>query len=68
MSKRTKQLEKEALEEGLTPTKDLKVDESLLSEDEKERTVIPWASIIIVGVLFLIVVGLTVALIVMQNI
>lgn len=68
MSKRTKQLEKEALEEGLTPTKDLKVDESLLSEDEKEHTVIPWASIIVVGVLFLIVVGLTVALIVMQNI
>ena len=67
MSKRTKELEKEALEQGLTPTKELEIDETMLSEEEKPHYSIPWASIIIIGVLSLIVIGLTVALIIMGN-
>ena len=53
--KRQKQLEKEAEEQGLTPTKDLKVDESSLEEDQKEKTNIPVTFIIISGVLLLLI-------------
>lgn len=67
MSKRTRQLEKEALEQGLTPTKQLEIDETLLEEDEKPHYSIPWTAIIIIGVLSLIVIGLTIALLIMIN-
>ena len=53
--KRQKQLEKEAEEQGLTPTKDLKVDESALEEDQKEKTNVPVTFIIISGVLLLLI-------------
>jgi len=53
--KRQKQLEKEAKEQGLTPTKDLKVDESELEEDQKEKTNFPWTFVIISGVLLLLI-------------
>ena len=53
--KRQKQLEKEAEEQGLTPTKDLKVDESSLEEDQKEKTNVPVTFIIISGVLLLLI-------------
>lgn len=66
MSKRTRQLEKEALEQGLTPTKQLEIDETLL-EEEKPHYSIPWTAIIIIGVLSLIVIGLTVTLLIMIN-
>ena len=48
---RSKQLEKEAKENNLTPTKDLEVDESGLSEEEKGKTTFPWIFIIIGGVI-----------------
>lgn len=67
MSRRSKQLEEEALKEGLTPTKDLQIDESELSEEEKGHYSIPWTSIIIVGVLFLIVVGLTITILILNR-
>ena len=51
MSKRSKQLEQEAKEQGLTPTKELNVDETGLSESEKEHTVFPWTFIIVGGVI-----------------
>ena len=53
--KRQKQLEKEAEEQGLTTTKDLKVDESSLEEDQKEKTNVPVTFIIISGVLLLLI-------------
>lgn len=53
--KRQKQLEQEAEEQGLTPTKDLKVDESSLEEDQKEKTNVPVTFIIISGVLLLLI-------------
>lgn len=57
MSKRSRQLEKEAREQGLTPTKDLEVDESGLSEEEKGHTSFPWTFIIIAGVIILAMVA-----------
>ena len=66
MSKRSKQLEKEGREEGLTPTKDLEVDESGLTEEQKGHYSFPWLAVIIIGVLSLIVIGLTIAILVMQ--
>lgn len=66
MSKRSKQLEKEALEQGLTPTKDLKVDESLLSEEEKEHFEFPWTAAIIIGALTLVIIGLVITLLVLK--
>lgn len=66
MSKRSKQLEKEALEKGLTPTEQLEVDESSLTEDEKVHFSFPLTALIICGVLFLIVVGLVVTLLILK--
>ena len=65
MSKRTRQLEKEALEQGLTPTDQLEVDESGLTEEEKGHCTIPLTALIICGVLFLVVVGLLVTLLIL---
>lgn len=67
MSKRSKQLEEEALREGLTPTKDLQIDESELTEEEKEHFSIPWTALIIIGVLFLIVLGLTITILILNR-
>lgn len=53
---RKKQLEKEAKENNLTPTKDLEVDESGLSEEEKGKTSFPWLFVIIGSVILLIMV------------
>lgn len=66
MSKRSRQLEKEALEQGLTPTEELEVDESMLSEEEKGHFSIPLTAIIICGVLFLIVVGILITLLILK--
>lgn len=64
MSKRTRQLEKEAKEQGLTPTKDLKVDESSLSEEEKPHFVFPLDSIIIISIIAVIVIALVITLLI----
>ena len=53
---RKKQLEKEAKENNLTPTKDLEVDESNLSEEEKGKTSFPWLFAIIGSVLIVLMV------------
>lgn len=63
MSLRSKKLEKEAKEQGLTPTKDLKIDESSLTEEEKPHFSLPLDSIIIISILPVIVIGLVIALI-----
>lgn len=47
--KHRKELKKEMIEEGLTPTKDLKVDTSLLSEEEKPQTKFPLVPLILIG-------------------
>lgn len=49
LNKRQKELEKEAKENNLTPTKDLEVDESNLSEEEKGKTTFPWMFLFIGG-------------------
>lgn len=46
------------------PTKDLEIDESLLDEEEKPHFELPLTAIILIGVLSLIVIGLTVALLI----
>ena len=55
-NKRQKQLEEEAKENNLTPTKDLEVDESELSEEEKGKTTFPWLFVIIGGVILLLMI------------
>ena len=45
--KHRKELKQEQVEENLTPTKELKVDESSLSEEEKEHFSFPWTFLII---------------------
>lgn len=66
MSKRTRKLEEEAREQGLTPTKDLKVDESLLSEEEKEHFEFPWTAAFIIGGLTLAIIGLVITLLILN--
>lgn len=66
MSKRSKELEKEALEQGLTPTNELKVDESLLTEEEKEHFEFPWTAAIIIGFLTLVIIGLVITLLILN--
>ena len=44
---RKKLLEEEAVQENLTPTKDLEVDESNLAPEEKSHFVFPWTFLII---------------------
>lgn len=66
MSKRSRQLEKEALEQGLTPTDQLEVDESMLSEEEKSHFTFPLTAAIICGILFLIIVGIVVTLLIIN--
>lgn len=66
MSKRSKQLEKEALEQGLTPTSELEVDESGLEPEAKSHYTFPLTALIICGVLFLIVVGLVITLLILK--
>ena len=57
MKSRKKILEEEAKEQGLTPTKDLEVDESALSEEEKGGYHFPWIYLFIaLGVLALMAV------------
>lgn len=53
---RKKQLEKEAKENNLTPTKDLEVDESGLSEEEKGKTSFPWLFVIIGSAILLVMI------------
>lgn len=53
---RKKQLEKEAKENNLTPTKDLEVDESGLSEEEKGKTSFPWLFVIIGSVILVLMI------------
>ena len=55
---RSKKLEEEAKQENLTPTKDLEVDESKLSEEEKGKTEFPWLFVIIAGSIALIMIGI----------
>ena len=58
-NKRNKELEKEAKENNLTPTKDLEADESGLSEEEKGKTSFPWLFLFIGGgILILLVVAI----------
>ena len=59
---RSKKLEKEAKELGLTPTKDLHVDETNLVEEEKPHFVLPLSSIIIISILTIAVVALVIIL------
>lgn len=66
MSKRSRQLEKEALEQGLTPTEQLEVDESMLAEEEKSHFSLPLTAIILCGVLFLIVIGILITLLIIK--
>ena len=54
MKSRRKELEEEAKANNLTPTKDLEVDESGLSEEEKGKTEFPWTFIIIAGVIVVV--------------
>ena len=59
--KHRKELKKEIKEENLTPTKDLKVDETNLSEEEKEHTSFPWTFLIIGGsILILMIVAIVI--------
>lgn len=48
-----KKLKDEMKQENLTPTKDLKVDESELTDEEKGKTYFPWTFAIIAGVIVL---------------
>ena len=63
MAFRGRKLEKEAKELGLTPTKDLKVDESSLPEEDKPHFSIPLDAIIIMSVLTVVVIALVIILI-----
>ncbi|MBR0295418.1 MAG: hypothetical protein IJQ67_05915 [Bacilli bacterium] len=56
MKSRKKELEEEAKENNLTPTKDLEVDESGLSEEEKGKTEFPWTFLVIAGSIVLIMI------------
>ena len=47
---------------NLTPTKDLQVDESELSPEEKGHFEFPWTALIVIGVLLIIIAGLIVAI------
>ena len=60
--KHRKELKKEMEDENLTPTKDLKVDESELTEEQKEKFHFPWAALIIVGSLILIIVAIIIVI------
>ena len=53
---RKKLLEEEAIQENLTPTKDLEVDESNLAPEEKSHFVFPWTFLIIGGSLVIIMI------------
>ena len=59
---RKRQLEEEAKKEGLTPTKELEVDESNLGEEEKGHFVFPWFYLFL-GVGILVVMGIIIAVI-----
>lgn len=54
--RRKKFLEKQAEEEGLTPTKDLQVDESGLEEEDKPHFELPLSALIVFGVLIVIII------------
>jgi len=61
--------EQEAKEQGLTPTKDLEVDESLLSEEEKEenRLHFPWTMAIIGGVILLAMIAFVIVIVIVSK-
>ncbi len=65
--KHRKDLKEEAIREGLTPTKDLEVDESELSEEEKGHYSIPWPFLIVIGILLLVIIVLVIVIIVLNN-
>lgn len=62
MFKRKRELEKEAKELNLTPTKDLEIDETELTEEEKPHFEMPISSLIIIGGLLLVVIALIIIL------
>lgn len=55
--RRKKYLEQQAEKEGLTPTNELQVDESGLSEEDKSHFEIPWSALIVFGVLVLVIIA-----------
>ncbi len=65
--KHRKDLKEEAIREGLTPTKDLEVDESELPEEEKGHYSIPWSFLIIIGILLVAIIALVIVILVLDN-
>ena len=61
---RKKILEEEAKQEGLTPTEDLKVDESSLSEEEKGHFEIPLTFIIVAAIIIVAMIVFAIVVIV----
>ena len=65
--KHRKELKEEAQREGLKETKDLEVDESNLSEEEKGKTVFPWTFLIIAGVILLAMIAFLIVILVNKS-